>query len=182
MTRIVLILLISILSIRASAQPVELKVFASRAAWTVLLEIGADFERETSTRLSIVHGLSVQYMKQIDAGEPFDVVVAPPPALEGLIRRGKVVAASKVDLVRSEVGVIVRAGAPKPDISNVEAFKQALLNARSITYLPVPGVPQMLEQLGLTQALAAKTRVPDSDISTELVARGEVELAIVVIT
>ena len=160
----------------------ELKVFVPRAVWTVLKEIGPDFERETSTKLSINYGLSGEYLKKINAGEPFDVISAPPPALEGLVRDGKVLASSKVNLVRSEVGVIVRAGSPKPDISSVEAFKQTLLKAQSITYLPLPGVPQMLERLGLKEAIASKTRVPDSDISTELVAKGEVELAVVVIT
>src|SRR4029079_6768076 len=85
-------------------------------------------------------------------------------------------------LVRSAVGVVIRAGAPKPDINSVEAYKQALLRAKSITYLPVPGVPQLLEQLGLKDALASKTTVPDTEISAELVAKGEIELAILVIT
>lgn len=104
------------------------------------------------------------------------------PALDGLIKSGKVTASSKVNLVRSAVGVVVRAGAPKPDVSSVEAFKQTLLKAKSITYLPVPGVPQLLERLGLKEALASKTKVPETEISTELVAKGEIELAIIVVT
>jgi molybdate transport system substrate-binding protein len=64
----------------------------------------------------------------------------------------------------------------------VDAFKRALLNAKSITYLPTPGVPQLLERLGLKEALASKTTVPKTEISTELVAKGEIELAIIVVT
>ena len=120
-------------------------------------------------------------MLQFNAGE-FDVIAAPPPELDRLIKSDKLIASSKVDLVRSVVGVVVRAGAPKPDVSSVEAFKQTLLRAKSITYLPTPGVPLMLERLGLKDALASKITVPKTEISTELVAKGEIELAIIVAT
>jgi molybdate transport system substrate-binding protein len=164
------------------ANSAELKIFASRAVWTVLKEIGPGFEKETGHKLTLVTGLSGHFLPRIYAGEPYDVVAAPPPVLDRLIKDGKVAASSKVNLVRSAVGVIVRSGAPKPDISSVEAFKQTLLRAKSITYLPVPGVPQIIERLGLKDALASKTRIPDSEISTELVAKGEIELAIIVVT
>lgn len=183
MMRIVPVLIGSLLLIISTmANSAELKVFASRAVWTVLQEIGPGFEKETGHKLTLVTGLSPEFLKRINAGEPFDVIAAPPPALDGLIKNGKVAASSKVNLVRSAVGVVVRAGAPKPDVSSVEAFKQTLLKAKSITYLPVPGVPQLLEQLGLKDVLASKIKVPDTEISTELVARGEIELAIIVVT
>lgn len=181
MTRIVAFFIFSLL-LPTLANSAELKVFASRAVWTVLQEIAPRFEKETGHKLRLVTGLSPELLKRINAGEPFDVIAAPPPVLDGLIKSGKVAASSKVDLVRSAVGVVVRAGAPKPDVSSVEAFKQTLLKAKSITYLPVPGVPQLLEQLGLKDALASKIRVPDTEISAELVARGEIELAIIVVT
>ena len=81
-----------------------------------------------------------------------------------------------------QTGVAIRTGAPKPDVSSLENFKRALLDAKSITYLPVPGVPQLIERLGLKEALAAKTTIPKTDLSSELVAKGEVELAIVPVT
>jgi molybdate transport system substrate-binding protein len=108
----------------------------------------------------------------------FDVIAAPPGALDGLIKSGKATADSKTTLARSAWAVAVRTGAPKPDISSVEAFKRALL----ITYLPVPGVPQIIERLGLKDALASKTTIPNADICSELVAKGEIELGIVAIT
>jgi molybdate transport system substrate-binding protein len=181
--RLASILLGSLMLIISTAvNAAELKVFASRAVWTVLQEIGPDFENQTGHKLTLITGLSPEFVRRINAGETFDVIAAPPSALEGLIKNGKVSASSKVSLVRSAVGVVIRAGTPKPDISSVEAFKQALLNAKSITYLPVPGVPQLLEQLGLKDALASKTTVPETEISTELVAKGEIELAVVVVT
>ncbi|HKT17136.1 MAG TPA: substrate-binding domain-containing protein, partial [Stellaceae bacterium] len=95
---------------------------------------------------------------------------------------GKLVADSRADLVRSGVGVETRAGAPKPDIATVDSFKRALLNAKSIAYLGRGGVPELMDRLGLTPAIKAKTTVPGTDIVSELVAKGEVELGVVVMT
>ena len=165
-----------------AARSSDLKIFASRAIWTVLTEIGPEFEKNSGHKLDVITGLSSEFVRRINAGEMFDVIAAPPAALDGLINSGKVTADSKTNLARSAYGVIVRAGAPKPDVSSVEAFKDALLNGRSITYLPVPGVPQLIERLGLKDAIASKVTIPNTDISSELVAKGEIELAIVAIT
>lgn len=165
-----------------AAYSTELKVFASRAIWTVLVEIGPEFEKTTRHKLNVVTGLSSEFVRRINAGEAFDVIAAPPSALDGLIKSGKVSAHSKSHLARSGYGVAMRAGAQKSDIGTVEAFKRTLLNAKSITYLPVPGVPQLIERLGLKDAIASKVTIPNSDISSELVAKGEIELAIVAIT
>jgi molybdate transport system substrate-binding protein len=72
--------------------------------------------------------------------------------------------------------------ATRPDISSVEAFKRALLNAKSIAYLRVGGVPQLVERLGIAEAIKSKVTIPDTDIVSELVAKGEIELGIPVIT
>jgi len=167
---------------QGTAWSAELKVFASRAIWTVLGEIGPEFEKNSGHKLNAITGLSSEFVGRINGGEAFDVIAAPPAALDGLIASGKVAADSKTNLARSGYGVAVRAGAPKPDISSVEAFKRALLNAKSITYLPVPGVPQLIERLGLKDAIASKVTIPNADISSELVAKGEIELGIVAIT
>jgi len=180
----------------------ELKIFASRAIWTVLTEIGHEFEKSSGHKLNVITGLSPEFVQRINAGETFDVIGAPPATLDGLIKDGKVTADSqtnlarsaklwratslrappRTNLARSAYGVVVRVGAPKPDISSVEAFKRALLNAKSITYLPVPGVPQIIERLGLKDAIASKVTTPNTDISSELVAKGEIELGILVVT
>jgi molybdate transport system substrate-binding protein len=140
--------------------------------------IGPEFERTTGHKLNVISGFSPIFVKQINAGEPFDVVVSPPSTIDGLIMDGKVIAATRTNLVRSGIGVEVRAGAPKPDISSVEAFKRALLNAKSIGYLKVGGVPQLIDRLGI----ASKVTMPDSDSVSELVAKGELELGVMVIT
>ena len=121
---------------RSTAHSAELKIFASRAIWTVLAEIGPEFEKNSGYKLNVIMGLSSEFVGRVNAGEMFDVIAAPPAALDALIKNDKVSADSKTNLARSGYGVAVRAGAPKPDISSVESFKRALLNAKSITYLP----------------------------------------------
>lgn len=165
-----------------AANAAEIKVFTARAIATVLEKIGPEFERTTGHKLNVITGFSPIFVKRINAGEPFDVVVSPPPTIDGLIKDGKVLAATRTNLVRSGIGVEVRAGAPKPDISSVEAFKRALLNAKSIGYLPIGGVPQLVDRLGIADAIKSKTTIPASDIVSELVAKGELELGVVVIT
>lgn len=125
-------------------------------------------------------------VRRIDASEPFDFLVAAPGQIDGLIKDGKILPPTRTDLTRSGIGVAVRAGAPKPDISSVDAFKRTLLKARSIGYLKEgqSGVylAGMLERLGIAEAIKSKVTRPDTDIVSELVAKGEVEVGMVVIT
>lgn len=105
--------------------------------------------------------------------------------MTGFINEGRIIAATRTDVARSGIGVEVRAGARKPDISSVEAFKRALLEAKSIAYLRVGSglyLAGLLERLGIAEAIKSKVTRPDSDIVSELVAKGEVELGMVVIT
>ena len=160
----------------------EVKIFTSRAIATVLEVIGPEFERTTGNKLNVISGFSPVFVRQINAGEPFDVIASPPGTIDGLAKDGKVLAETRTKLVRSGTGVEVRKGAAKPDISSTEAFKRALLNAKSIGYLPTAGVPQLIERLGIADAIKHKVTVPDTDIVSELVAKGELELGVVVIT
>lgn len=164
------------------ASAAELRVMTSRAITTVLEAVGRQFEEQTGHKLILKTGLSSELIHRIEAGEPFDVFGAPPPALDRMIKAGKLRADTRMLLVRSDVGVGVKAGAAKPDIRTLDSFKQVLLKAKSITYLPVPGVPQMLQAIGIADAIKDKTIIPDTDIVSELVAKGEVELVIVVVT
>jgi molybdate transport system substrate-binding protein len=166
----------------ATVVAAEVKVFTARAIWTVLEKIGPEFERTTGHKLNVVSGYGPVFLKQIDDGEPFDVFVSIPVTMDRLFKEGKLIADSRTNVVRSGTGVGVRAGAPKPDISSVEAFKRALLNAKSIAYLRVGGVPQLVERLGIAEAIKSKVTIPDTDIVSELVAKGEIELGIPVIT
>jgi len=165
-----------------AANAAEIKVFTARAIATVLDKIGPDFERQTGHKLNVIAGFGPVFTRQIDAGEPFDIFVSTPTTLERLFKEGKLIGDSRTILARSGTGVEVRAGAPKPDVSTVEAFKQALLNAKSIGYLRVGGVPQLMDRLGITDAIKSKVTIPDTDAVSELVANGDLELGVVVIT
>jgi molybdate transport system substrate-binding protein len=178
---LILVFMALLVSIRC-ALSAELKIFTARAIWTVLNEVGPDFERKRGHKLTVISGFTPEFIGRINSGETFDILFSPPLTIDALVKQGKLIADSRTLLVRSDVGVEVRAGAAKPDISTVEAVKQTLLNAKSVTYLPVPGVPQMLERLGIAEAVKPKAIVPNTDIVSELVAKGEVELGIVVIT
>ncbi len=165
---------------RTAATAADLKIFASRAV--ALEKIGPEFEKSNGNKLNVITGLSNEFAARINGNKAFDTIAVPPALLDNLVKSGKVAAGSKTLLLRSANGVLARAGAPKPDVSTVEAFKRAVLQAKSVTYLPVPGVPQLLERLGLKDSVAAKATIPKSDTSAEMVAKGEVELAIVAIT
>jgi molybdate transport system substrate-binding protein len=163
----------------------EVNVLSARAIATVLSEIGSEFEQTSGHKLNVISGLPSEFIKHINAGAPVDLVVSGSASVDRLVQEGKLVAGTRTDLVRSGIGVGVRAGAPQPDISSVEAFKRALLNAKSIGYLKVGSglyLATVLDRLGIAEIIAPKVTRPDTDIVSELVAKGEIELGMVVIT
>jgi molybdate transport system substrate-binding protein len=169
-----------------SSQTSELKVFTTRSIATVLEKIGGEFERVSGRKLNITTDIAARMVRRVAADEPFDFLVAAPAQIDALIKAGRIIPETRTDLARSGIGVAVRAGASKPDVSSVDAFKRAMLAARSIAYLKegqsgvyVAGV---LERLGLADAIRSKLTLPETDIVSELVARGDIELGIVVIT
>jgi molybdate transport system substrate-binding protein len=168
------------------APPAALKVFTTRSIATVLDKTGAEFERTTGHKLNVTTDIAIRMVRRIQAGESFDFLVASPEQIDGFIKEGKIIAETRTNLARSGIGVEVRAGAPKPDIRSVETFKRALLKAKSIAYLKEgqSGIylAALIERLGLTEALKSKVVRPETDIVSELVATGEVELGLVVIT
>jgi molybdate transport system substrate-binding protein len=176
--------------ISAIAQPAApsttIKVFTTRAIATVLNETGKEFEKNTGCKLDVTTDIAIRMVRQIQAGELFDVLIASPEQIDSLIKEGRIIAQTKTILARSGIGVAVRVGAAKPNVSSVEAFKTALLNAKSIAYLKEgqSGIylAGMLERLGLTEAVRYKVIRPEQDIVSKLVAKGEVEIGLVVIT
>jgi len=178
-------LAVALLLLAVGAEAAELKVATIRAGDIVLKELGPEFERTSGHTLRPIVDLAPTLARKIEAGEPFDVAILATPVLDRLIARGKIAAATRTDVLRAGIGVGVRPGAPKPDISTVEAFKRALLDAKSIAYLRegASGVylAGLLERLGLAEALKPKTILADTDRVSEMIAGGEVELGMVVI-
>jgi molybdate transport system substrate-binding protein len=168
------------------APPTAIKVFTTRAIATVLGKTGAEFERTAGHKLDVTTDIAIRMVRRIRTGESFDFLVASPEQIDALIKEGKIIAETRTNLARSGIGVEVRRGAPKPDIRSVETFKRALLKAKSIAYLKEgqSGIylADLIERLGLTEALKSKVVRPETDIVSELVATGEVELGLVVIT
>jgi molybdate transport system substrate-binding protein len=162
--------------------PQEIRIYTVRAIATVLDEIGAVFERTTGHRLNVIRGYSPQMLALLNAGAPFDVVVSLPRAIDELASNRKIMVGTRTKLVRAGNGVGISIGAPRPDISSTEGFKRTLLQAKSIGYLPVSGVSELVERLGISDAISSKVTIPDADIVSELVAAGAVQVGVVVAT
>jgi len=123
--------------------------------------------------------------RRIEQGEAFDVAVLVDFQTDGLIKSGKLAADTRANVMKSGIGVAVRRGAPKPDISTVDAFRRTLLAAKSITYLKEGAstlhLDRVFAQLGIAEALKPKTIQPMTESVSEMVASGEAELGIIVI-
>lgn len=162
-----------------AAEAAEVKLIAGAALSAVMGELGPQFERATGHNLVIWYGISGTTKRRMAAGEAFDLAVI--GGLDDYIKQGKIAAGTRTEIARVGMGVGVRAGAPKPDIGSVDAFKRALLNAKSVTYLPegVAGkhLARVLERLGISEQMKAKTK-PQQGVKglAQAVAGGEAEL------
>src|SRR5688572_29126498 len=114
-----------------AANAAEIKIIAGAGISSVLDELGPQFERATGHRLVIKYGVTGAMTQQIEAGEAFDLAVVPVQVIEALTKQGKFAAETPTQVARVGMGVAVRAGAPKFDISSVDAFKRAMLKAES---------------------------------------------------
>ena len=167
----------------ASAAEVRVMIsFGLTAAYDVLVP---QFERATGHKVLTAYGPSMgttvnAIPVRLERGEPVDVMIMVGYALDGLTKQGKVIADSRVDLTKSLIGVVVKSGAPKPDISSAEALKRALLAAKSVAYSDsASGVyisTEMFERLGIAEAMKDKAKKIPADPVAGVVARGDAEL------
>ncbi len=160
----------------------EIKVLSTHAALEVLRELGPQFEGATGYRLSFSYDPANAIMCQIESGAAFDVVIITRKAIDDLVRQGKILPDTSVDIGRSGLGVSVRKGAPKPDISTVESFKRTMLGAKSVIRSTegTSGLyfETLLNRLGIADEMKEKIRLGPSGRVAEFVARGEVEIAV----
>jgi molybdate transport system substrate-binding protein len=155
-----------------------LKILSGGALRPLFRELVPHFERAHGAALEVEFQLSSALKRAIQDGAPFDIAILPRPELDDLVACGAIARDSAVDVARSIVGLVVRAGAPQPDIRSVEALRRALLAARSIAYSDGPSgayVAGLLATLGIATALAPKTKLTSGPVA-ELVARGDAEL------
>jgi molybdate transport system substrate-binding protein len=177
---------LALLALQAgAARAAELKIFGSRVTKMVVGDIGAGFEQATGHRLTVVTDVAAVMKRRIEEGEAFDVAVLVDFQTDALIKAGKLAADTRANVMKSGIGVAVRRGAPKPDISTVDAFTRTLLAAKSITYLKEGAstlhLDRVFARLGIAEALKPKVIQPTTEAVSEMVASGEAELGIIVI-
>jgi len=156
----------------------EIKILSGGAMRSLMIDIVPLFELASGAKVEIEFRLTSVLKKEIEDGAAFDIALLPRPELDALMDAGKIAAGSATDITRSAVGLAVRAGAQKPDIATVEAFKRTLLAARSIAYSDGPSgayIAQLLGRLGVALEMKPKTRLTSGPVA-ELVASGEAEI------
>src|SRR5437879_8540358 len=173
------------LLLAGAANAAEVRVMISGGLTAAYKELVPEFERATGNKVLTAYGPSMGTTVnaipiRLERGEPVDVLIMVGYALGDLIKQGKVVADSRVDLTKSLIGVVVKSGAPKPDISSADALKRALLAAKSIAYSDsASGVyvsTEMFAKLGIADEMKDKARkIPATPVG-EIVARGDAEL------
>jgi molybdate transport system substrate-binding protein len=169
----------------ASAHAAEINVLTAGAVQEAEKELAADFARATGNTVNFTAGTVGQIQEKLKSGVPADVIVVSTPALAQLEKAGEVRAESTMALGRIGIGVGVKAGTAMPDLSTPEKFKEAMLKAKSVTYMdPAQGASsgiataKIMKDLGIAGEMAKKTKLTQAGYSADRVASGEVEIAI----
>jgi molybdate transport system substrate-binding protein len=167
----------------------ELRVLALQSPQIVLNEVAPEFQRRTGHKIVEIASPSempVHIRRRIEAGELFDAAFLVPDMIGQLAKERHIDSATRTRFLRVPIGIAVKANAPRPDISSVDAFKRAVQRARSIAYLKAgisgPHLQSLFEGFGIAGQLQAKSIRPETDTVGELVARGEAEMGITAIS
>ena len=169
----------------SAAQAAEITVLSGNGPRAAVRELCAQFEKATGNKVDLRFGVNVEVKEKIEAGERFDVVVGNPPIVDALIKDGAVVG-PRADIGQAGLGVAVRAGAPKPDIATVDAFKHALLASKAVAF-PGKGASGiyfvgLLGRMGIKAEMQGKLKPMPAEDTVEVVARGEADMVVVVAT
>ena len=184
MKRLFLSLLL-LASIATNTFAAEIHVITSGAFAEALKTLVPEYEKQSPNKVIISYGSSMgaahdSIPTRLGRGEKFDLLFLAAPALEGFIKSGAVQPGTRVDLVASVMGAVVKAGAPKPDISTMAGLKQALLNAKSVAYsASASGVylsTELFPKMGISEQMDKTARKILSERVASVVARGEAEL------
>ena len=175
------------LLLSTAAAAAEVRVMISGGLTAAFKALVPEFERTTGDKVLIAYGPSMgttanAIPMRLKRGEPADVLIMVGYALDDLVKQGKVIADSKVDLVKSPIGVAVKSGASKPDISSTDAVKRALLAAKTIAYSDSASgayvSTEMFDKLGIKDAMRDRARkIPATPVG-EIVASGEAEIGL----
>ena len=171
------------LSTMTTTQASELKLIAGGSLAGLFNKLGPQFEKASGHKLSIHFDSTPNIIARVNSGAAFDVAVVPVDVFNDAAAKGRFAPGPTIDIARVGYGVIVRAGAPKPDISTPDAFKKALLDAKSIASVPASAagayIAKVYERLGIGEDMKAKTMVQSGPTAiAPAVAKGEAELGI----
>jgi molybdate transport system substrate-binding protein len=170
-----------------AAQPAPIHLIVSNGVRAVVEDLQPQCEKAVGHPLTVEYGAAALLKQKVDAGEPFDVALLTTEAADQLIQEGKIAAGSGVNVARVGVGVGIRAGAPKPDISTPDALKRTLLNAKSITYAKEGAarvlIEKIYERLGIADQVKPKVvlQSPPGNPQTA-VADGQVEMVMTLVS
>jgi molybdate transport system substrate-binding protein len=163
----------------------DVKVLTAGAFKQIVLAMQPEFEKQTGHRLVVDNETVGALMKRIESGETFDVVFVSPSAVDELIAKGKAAVGSRTDLARVGIGVMVKDGAPKPDVGTVDAFKRAVLAAKSVAFIdPASGgssgiyLVKLFDQMGIGDQVKAKAKLKQGGYVADLIVSGAAELGI----
>ncbi|SRR5579864_1521572 len=163
-----------------AANSAEINVLGSPAFRESYLELVPQFEKASGHKVVTRWAGTADIMKSVQAGDSADLVILSRSRLDELAALGKIVPASRTDLAKSGVGVAVRTGAPRPDISSGEALKRALLAAKSVGYSSGPSgdyVVALFQRLGIAEQIKGKLKKTPPGVAVGgLIANGEVEI------
>jgi len=167
----------------AFLQPTSIRALVSNGMKASTEALQSQIEQTIGRPLAIQFGSTASLMKRIEAGEAFDVTIITTEAIDDLIAQGKLTRVSRAEVGRSELGIGIRAGAPKPDIRTAAALKKALVETTSVTY-PQDGasrrtIEKMFERLGIAAEMKPKIILaPGSAAATESVAAGRAAMVL----
>ena len=178
-------ILAATLLVSGTLSAAELKLLTAGAFEEVVKELMPSFERQSGHKVTIERGTAGELKTRIERGDSFDVAVITPVVLDALAKEGKVVPVSRTNVATVGVGVGVKQGAPKPDISTVEAFKRALLNAKAVAYIdPASGgtsgmyIDKLLDRLGIADAVRPNAKLKKGGHAAEFVVSGEADIVL----
>src|SRR5258706_744095 len=176
-----LIALGSGLAQRASAA--DIRVLNANALTIALRQLAAEHNKQIGTQVTFIFGSPGQIQQKVDAGEKFDLLIMPTPALAALESAGKLAAGTRRSLVRVGIGIAIREGAPKPDITTADALRKTLLAQQKVTYsdsgtggLSAINAQKVLQNLGIADEMKSKL-LPHAD-GQGLIAKGEANLGL----
>jgi len=160
-----------------------MEILCTNGVKSVMLDLIPAFERAGNTKVATTWGSTNALLRDLESGAGGDVAILTAEAIDALIKQGKAVAGSRVDLARSGIGVAVRKGAKRPDIASPEALKRALLAAKSVAHSKtgLSGIyfPTVLSRLGIADQMTSKIVIPDPSTPVgEVVAKGDAEIGI----